>query len=180
MLMSMQQLASPASAPSSLGFAAVLAEIAAPLKKPLAGNPDGLEDDLARFSYEQALRDHSHSNPQPPPDQGCVPPIRPSVLFYECRWKSRPRRAISVTIRLTGIEAEQLRLRATEAGMTVSAYLRACAFEVESQRVEVKATLAQLSSATNAPKAKPEEPHSGERPAWLRPWSRLFRVKQQA
>lgn len=56
----------------------------------------------------------------------------------------------SITIRLSQTECVQLRLRANEAGMTVSAYLRSCAFEVESLRAMVKQTMAQLRTA-NAP-----------------------------
>ena len=52
----------------------------------------------------------------------------------------------SVTIRLSNAECAQLRKRAAEAGLTVSAYLRSCTFEAESLRALVKDTLAQLRS----------------------------------
>jgi mobilization protein NikA len=52
----------------------------------------------------------------------------------------------SITIRLSKAECAQLRNRAAEAGLTVSAYLRSCTFEAESLRALVKDTLAQLRS----------------------------------
>jgi hypothetical protein len=57
----------------------------------------------------------------------------------------------SITIRLSEPECAQLRQRAAEAGLTVSAYLRSCAFEVETLRTQVKQTLAQLRTANSSP-----------------------------
>jgi predicted DNA binding CopG/RHH family protein len=54
----------------------------------------------------------------------------------------------SITIRLSRAEFAQLRQRAGEAGLTVSAYLRSCTVEAESLRAQVKDTLAQLRSET--------------------------------
>jgi hypothetical protein len=56
----------------------------------------------------------------------------------------------SITIRMSHEECAQLRKRAAEAGLTVSAYLRSCTFEAESLRALVKDTLAQLRSAQSA------------------------------
>ena len=56
----------------------------------------------------------------------------------------------SITIRLSKEESAQLRKRAAEAGLTVSAYLRSCTFEAESLRALVKDTMAQLRLATSA------------------------------
>jgi hypothetical protein len=53
----------------------------------------------------------------------------------------------SITIRLSKAECDQLRERAAEAGLTVSAYLRSCTLEVESLRAQVKEALAELRSA---------------------------------
>jgi hypothetical protein len=53
-------------------------------------------------------------------------------------------KSASITIRLSKAECVQLRRRAAEAGLTVSAYLRSCTFEAESLRALVKDTLAQL------------------------------------
>jgi hypothetical protein len=54
------------------------------------------------------------------------------------------RKCASVTIRLSKAECEQLRRRAAEAGLTVSAYLRSCTFEAEALRAQVKEVLAEL------------------------------------
>jgi hypothetical protein len=74
----------------------------------------------------------------------------------------RELKCASITIRLSQDECAQLRQRAAEAGLTVSAYLRSCTFEAESLRAMVKDTLAQLRAATTAGKPvvaeKPREP----------------------
>jgi hypothetical protein len=59
-------------------------------------------------------------------------------------------KSASVTIRLSKTEFAQLRMRASEAGLTVSAYLRSCTLEAEALRAQVKDTLAQLRSETIA------------------------------
>jgi hypothetical protein len=58
----------------------------------------------------------------------------------------------SITIRLSKTECAQLRARAAESGMTISAYLRSCTFEVESLRAQVKDALMELRSASMAEK----------------------------
>ncbi|MGB6194484.1 MAG: hypothetical protein WBF42_18610, partial [Terracidiphilus sp.] len=60
------------------------------------------------------------------------------------------RRTSSVTMRMTEEECSQLHHRAAEAGLTVSAYLRSCAFEVETLRAQVKEALAHLNAAGEA------------------------------
>jgi len=50
----------------------------------------------------------------------------------------------SITIRLSKTECAQLRGRAAEAGLTVSAYLRSCTVEAESLRAQVMDTMAQM------------------------------------
>lgn len=57
-------------------------------------------------------------------------------------------KSASVTIRLSYAEYEQLRMRAAEAGLTVSAYLRSCTLEAESLRTQVKEMLAQFRTET--------------------------------
>ena len=53
-------------------------------------------------------------------------------------------KSASITIRMSKSECAQLRTRAAEAGLTISAYPRSCTFEAESLRAMVKDTLAQL------------------------------------
>lgn len=59
----------------------------------------------------------------------------------------------SITIRLSKAERAQLHARAAESGMTISAYLRSCTFEVESLRAQVKDALAKLRPGTIAEKS---------------------------
>jgi hypothetical protein len=54
------------------------------------------------------------------------------------------KKCASITIRMSEGECEQLKRRAAEAGLTISAYLRSCAFEAEALRAEVKKTLAEM------------------------------------
>ena len=85
-------------------------------------------------SYEtisQSTPQHCASlNPEPP----SIPPLA----------LDRNLKSASITIRMSNAECAQLRKRAAEAGLTVSAYLRSCTFEAESLRALVKDTLAQL------------------------------------
>jgi hypothetical protein len=81
----------------------------------------------------------------------------------------RELRSASVTVRLNKVECTRLRQRATEAGLTVSAYLRSCALEVDALRTQVKDTLAEFKTAalTQKPAAPAKVPRSQ--------WGRLFR-----
>jgi len=60
-------------------------------------------------------------------------------------------KSVSITLRVSPDEAGQLRLRAREAGLTVSAYLRSCTFEAEALRAQVKEALAELRQASVPP-----------------------------
>jgi hypothetical protein len=62
-------------------------------------------------------------------------------------------KSASITIRMSHEECAQLRKRAADAGLTVSAYLRSCTFEAESLRAQVKDALAQLRSGESTGKA---------------------------
>jgi hypothetical protein len=54
------------------------------------------------------------------------------------------KRRASVTLRLSRAECVQLKQRAAEAGLTVSAYIRSCTFEAETLRAQVKHAVQQL------------------------------------
>jgi len=71
-----------------------------------------------------------------------APHSQPTAL--ECNLKQA-----SITIRMSKAECEQLHRRASEAGLTVSAYLRSCTFEAEALRAQVKETLAQLRAGSS-------------------------------
>jgi hypothetical protein len=201
----MQQTAQSAPSPST--FAGFLAALAEPEKKPeLSWTDDALEDDIATLSYEHALRAHARYRSSDVPDLSLAQPVDSdrypaSVPFPEApavhpQTPPAPRADIgtisgftplernlkcaSITIRLSQAECAQLRQRAAEAGLTVSAYLRSCTFEAESLRALVKDTMAQLRSATSAGK-QPVLPPS--RPSWfqrlvqfLAPWHGSPRV----
>jgi predicted DNA binding CopG/RHH family protein len=100
-------------------------------------------------------------------------PVRQVSTDFE-----RNLKCASITIRLSQEEAAQLRQRAAEAGLTLSAYMRSCTFEAESLRALVKDTLAQLRSEPSRPaptKVNPvaQEPEQRSRFSWLsRLWPR--------
>jgi predicted DNA binding CopG/RHH family protein len=177
---------SPALSPSS--FASLLAALTAPPKKAdSAWNEDGLEDDVATLSYERALRTHARYRAESPSDQSLTQPSNArSIDSYEVdaspaassiarseSWSAtnpdaaydRNLKSASITIRMSTSECDQLRKRAAEAGLTVSAYLRSCTFEAESLRALVKDTLAQLQ-----PEAQKRKQAAVARPrrSWLR------------
>lgn len=199
----MQSLAAstpPSVAPS---FAGMLAEAAQPEKKfPPVRDLDGLDDDLATLSYESALRAHYRAeraeqeqidalSMQEMPEDQAIPAQqlaeeRASQAATDSNAGEHAdpsRKSASVTIRMSQPECEQLRERAAEAGLTVSAYLRSCAFEVETLRAQVKQTLAELRAATTAhtqpqPQPQPQSQAHAERIAaqhrgWTRWWGKL-------
>ena len=168
----------------SHSFAGLLASLAAPAAPSrLEPNDNGLADDVTVFSYESALlnrkKDSGPSNTDedsPPkiPAQ-TLPSSRPSagrLSITEAELPSsktppQDRKAASITIRVSAAECAQLRARAAESGLTVSAYLRSCIFEVESLRAQVKDALAQLRSAASGDDrtATPAPPKPGPLPA---------------
>jgi hypothetical protein len=164
---------------SADNFAGFLASLAAPSKPSPSVWDDGLADDIATITYEQALRPHLRNQPPaaapppaaaeiepthmaPPSGPGCSP-VQPSTERLK---------TASITIRLSDAECAQLRQRAAEAGLTVSAYLRSCTLEVESLRAQVKEALAQIrQSGTNPPTSAATTP-SGTTASGI--WRRLW------
>ena len=134
-------------------FAGLLASMATPAKPETVWNDSELAEDVATISYEQALRTHTRSPIKAcNASVECVPVETSSVASTV-----KPPRTASVTIRLSEAECAQLRQRAAESGLTVSAYLRSCTLEVESLRAQVKDTLAQL--RTPKPLAPESDPY---------------------
>jgi hypothetical protein len=214
MLQTMLQSTASEPTPSSSNFASLLAALATPSqpsrapgdrstsrewKPEAAWNDDGLEDDVATFSYERALRtkvryrsapaDESltqTADPEPihfdqsasaTPAVSPAPAAHPAALpepdadGRRITTAERNLKNASITIRMSKTECEQLHRRAAEAGLTVSAYLRSCTFEAESLRAMVKDTLAQMRSATT--EAKPAAPGGSRFP---KPSGRLRRL----
>lgn len=147
-------------------------------------NDDDLPQDVATLSYENALRKHARYKSGRVEETNTMQPraTRPTRLDVAIKNEKplrqaaavagiieRNRKCASVTIRMSQAECEQLRQRAAEAGLTISAYLRSCTFEAEALRAQVKQTLAELRSA-HAPDANPakdrikqnEKPGAGE------------------
>jgi hypothetical protein len=97
----------------------------------------------------------------------------PARAFYdEPKAPERNLKCASITLRLSQAECEQLKKRAAEADLSVSAYLRSCAFEVETLRGQVKDTLAQMraTEALRAAESKRKPPASAPAPSkrsWL-------------
>ncbi len=99
------------------------------------------------------------------------------------RSQDRNLKSASITIRLSRDECAQLRLRAAEAGLTVSAYLRSCTFEAESLRAMVKDTLAQLRADAGNEIRTASTPTGRWWPKWLGrllPHARLSQPINQA
>ena len=168
MLSAMQTTADNSESLTAASFSALLAALSSPAPKPsTAWCDDGLTDDIATLSYEQALRTHArHRSYSAPRDRsretyqnaaqadGSTAVQPPSMREPACSSTSvrsaglaEDRKSASVTIRLGAAESARLHARAAEAGLTVSAYLRSCIFEVEELRAQVKQTLAQMRTA---------------------------------
>jgi predicted DNA binding CopG/RHH family protein len=77
-------------------------------------------------------------------------------------------KSASITIRVSQAECDQLRQRAADAGLTVSAYMRSCTFEAERLRELVKDTLAQWRSEQPKQSREPRPAVNGTGRSWLR------------
>jgi Mobilization protein NikA len=135
--------------------------------KNAAWNDDELADDVVALSYEKALRTHARYRPTDAigPDAEAKPRKASRGAKRESRRRetvpAESRKSASVTIRVSRGEWEQLQARASEAQMSVSAYMRSCTFEVEALRAQVKETLAELKQAR---RAEPVEPAAAKKP----------------
>jgi len=66
-----------------------------------------------------------------------------------------------VSVRLTELELAQLRERAFESGISVSAYMRSCVLDTEQLRAQVKQALAEMRGVRPAPASIPQPALSG-------------------
>lgn len=169
----LQPMGQAATASKESSFAGLMASFAARPQTDAEPRwiDDGLEDDVAVLSYEGALKMPAEKAPassEAAPTRSVLGAPKPPRPERNPDWKNseisaRPQKLTitevdgpqrfgleknlkqaSVTIRVSEAECAKLRARAAESGMTVSAYLRSCAFEVESLRAQVKAALAQM------------------------------------
>jgi hypothetical protein len=130
--------------------------MAASQGRPAPWNDEGLADDVASISYEHALRAHARVRPASAGTESeleALPPAatHPGAPHPAAPHPAAPLKTASITIRLSETECAQLRRRAAEAGLSVSAYLRSCTLEVESLRAQVKQTLSELRSSAPKP-----------------------------
>ena len=134
----------PTNAPAD--FASLLAALSgAGKERAEAWDTSALGEDVATISYEQALRARRRvrtDEPAPPSTE-----MSSSAAVGTTDTK-KAAKIVSVTIRVTEDEGQQLHARAKEAGLTVSAYLRSCVFEAESLRAQVKHALLQMREAS--------------------------------
>ncbi len=161
-----------------------------------------LEPDVATLSYERALSSHARYRPDRSADKlgkssaprNAAPTLRPesapelasrapaaqaAAQNPEACLPRTPaaceekRMRASVTLRMSKAELAQLQQRAAEAGLTVSAYLRSCAFEMETLRAQVKQALAELRTARKESSQPP-------RTSWLARFLGPIRLRRPA
>jgi hypothetical protein len=135
------------------------------------------EAEVALLSYERALR--ARAGYAPAEGQTPVTGLKtiteadgsPSENSAQVSAEEEQnRKTASVTIRMSQAECAQLKTRAAEAGLTISAYLRSCTFEAEALRAQVKQALVELRAASSDenPPAQPQETQ------WPRRWWHLM------
>ncbi len=169
MLQAMQPTAQARPSPASSSFAGLLATLTAPSHgandhdETLWAGGD-LDDDVATFSYEQALRSSARYRPQDRDDRALTQAGDAQKTAYASEIPAsdqiaapaalteRELRSASITIRLRQVECARLHRRAAEAGMTISAYLRSCALEADTLRAQVKQALADLKEGNKGTK----------------------------
>jgi hypothetical protein len=151
--------AAPSASNPAPEFAHVLSALTE--REPHNHDDDSAEDEVA-LSYEGLLRaqacirlgsqsDSSAGNDTCDPNDVSLP------VPGTCQSSPAPK-CFSVTVRLSEAENVQLRQRAAEAGLTVSAYLRSCVLEAETLRAQVKEALAQLREASEEQRSAPHTP----------------------
>jgi selenocysteine lyase/cysteine desulfurase len=162
----------PAAEPA---FASLLSALARSKQESLPPWDDGdLAEDVATLSYERALQASAPYRPRDLDDRSLTQPTSAASGKATAASSLRGQngdpapsqlKSASITIRMSHAECEQLRRRASEAGLTVSAYLRSCTFEVEKLRAQVKDTLAQLRPAAQSESAVEA---ASARSSWIR------------
>jgi predicted DNA binding CopG/RHH family protein len=160
---------SPVTSPPSLPIFSSFASALAAQSSRASGAEDraptwddgDLADDVATLSYERVLRAHAGYKPADWPvlqtGVGGGEAAGPDAIVDEETPQAqsaatafeRGLKSASITIRLSKAECAQLRKRAAEAGLTISAYLRSCTFEAEALRAQVKKALAELRAAAS-------------------------------
>jgi len=158
--------------------------------RPQDATPSATDSSLTQLADPQPTRISKASPAAPAPAAATATPRAAASSYGEIQAQTvsglpaaldRNLKSASITIRLSKAESEQLRRRASEAGLTVSAYLRSCTFEAESLRAQVKDALSQMRSgpsmANRAPGDRAAAKHFAQTPGgrsrfqwWKRLW----------
>jgi predicted DNA binding CopG/RHH family protein len=123
-----------------------------------------LAEEADALSYESALRRGTRAFAEHLPGRAAdAPEWTPTDANSEDEAAQREpfaapgtdaeKRLASVTIRLSRAECAQLKQRAAEAGLTLSAYVRSCTFEAEALRAQVKEAIHAIRSDAMRPDA---------------------------
>jgi hypothetical protein len=108
-----------------------------------------MERETASLSYEDALRRGARISYSVSPKPAATSKSQQEgtdALHPEPHAAGAGRHPGTVTIRMSPAECAQLRERAAEAGLTMSAYIRSCVLEAEALRTQVKQALQELRS----------------------------------
>lgn len=178
----MQTIPDVSRSSSSTSFSVLLSALTSRLPEQSTQEADAkLRDDVVSLSYEQALRTAARQRPfsvAAAHDASAEPAAAPARdgktqllrsradRFPEGEPGQKNRMTCSITIRIDESENAELRARAAEAGLTMSAYLRSCIFEVDDLRTQVKQTLAQMRSAPTALGSAPTVPLQAPATGW--------------
>jgi len=112
-----------------------------------AGSSAAIEDEISPLVFEEIAEPASEAAPHAENEAvAAASSLVPDTGQRPCAAPARRLKCASVTVRLSEEECAQLRARAAESGLTVSAYLRSCTFEAEILRAQVKEALAELRS----------------------------------
>lgn len=132
-------------APNFAGLLASIASRSADAAGPDSWNDSRLRDDVVALSRD-ALRGEVRDWEEPPEaisDDSAE--IDPASALESA--STGDLRTACVTIWMTKTERVRLRRRASESGMTISAYLRSCALEADALREQVKWALVAMKTA---------------------------------
>jgi hypothetical protein len=159
---------------------------------PVAFNAEAIQPD--KLSLTSAL---TQVRTTAPPDQSVAPafgavlaealPVEsdpnPDLGPLALIWPASPKneRQVSMTLRVAASEQALIKARAAEAGLSVSAYLRQCALEVEKLRAQVHHTLALIEQKSEQrPEPRPTRSLSVGSPTAPPPPRRVLRPRRPA
>ena len=149
--------------PADASFAGLFSALAAAKSRASSSNApseswtDAIENDVATLTYERAMQNHSRYKGVETAAthlRGATNDSTAEIKTDSATSNGEPsgnrRRSASVTLRLSQAEFLQLQQRATEANLSISAYVRSCMFEVEGLRTQVKRALVEMRSSVDA------------------------------